>query len=66
MKDQKKYPYGFKGWMNQLWQIFKENGSFKDTSPLDAMKVLDPDAWLVYFNDGLSPRNAYNEDMKNG
>ena len=57
----KQYPYGYKEW---LWKICIEL-DFKDKVITTAYKQLDTDAWLVYFMDGLSPRQAVKIDFSN-
>ena len=57
----KQYPYGYKEW---LWRICIEL-DFKDKVITTAYKQLDTDAWLVYFMDGLSPRQAVKIDFSN-
>ena len=57
----KQYPYGYKEW---LWRICIEL-DFKDKVINTAYKQLDTDAWLVYFMDGLSPRQAVKIDFSN-
>ena len=57
----KQYSYGYKEW---LWKICIEL-DFKDKVINTAYKQLDTDAWLVYFMDGLSPRQAVKIDFSN-
>lgn len=57
----KQYPYGYREW---LWQICIQL-DMKDRVITTAYKQLDTDAWLVYFMDGLSPREAVKKDLTN-
>ena len=57
----KQYPYGYKEW---LWKICIEL-DFKDKDINTSYKQLCTDAWLVYFMDGLSPRQAVKRDFSN-
>lgn len=57
----KQYPYGYRGW---LWYVCIQL-DLKDKLVTTAWKQLDPDAWLDYFMDGLSPWQAVKEDLKN-
>lgn len=60
--SQKTYPYCFRDWLNKVWQECRRLGIVnKNTSPVDT--GLDPDGWLPYFMDGLSPVQAVQQDL---
>ena len=54
----KQYPYGYKIW---IWRLCIEYG-FRDKDINTAYKQVDLDAFLPYFMEGLSPREAARED----
>lgn len=56
--NKKQYPYGYKDW---LWKICIEL-DMDDKDVNTAYKQLNTDAWLGYFMDGLSPKQAIKED----
>lgn len=58
----KQYPFGYKKWLRGVaWEL----KDYKDINYFDYEK-LDADSWLVYFNDGLSPRLAVYMDQVEG
>lgn len=58
----KTYPYGYRGWLNNVWQECRRRGIVpEDTTPVDTR--LDPDGWLAYFMEGLHPFKAVQADL---
>lgn len=59
----KTYPYGYRTWLNRVWQECRRKGIVsKDTTSID-MRI-DPDGWLHYFMEGIPPIEAVNVDIK--
>lgn len=65
MKNTKTYPYGFRHWMNQLFQAGNRLKVW-DLNVMNYESKLCFDSWLVYFMDGLSPIKAILQDIKEG
>ena len=64
-QDNQTWPYGFKLWMNALWQAGQSMGIWNFTV-ISYRDKLCYKSWLVYFMDGLSPKNAILQDIKEG
>lgn len=61
----KQYPYGFKDWLRKCaFNLYDRYECFKGTPRSDLWTKLEPDSWLSLFNEGLSPFDAVNENMK--
>lgn len=59
----KTYPYGFRGWLNIVWQECRRRGIVKsDTNPINM--GLDPDGWLPHFIEGVHPIKAVQQDLE--
>ncbi len=61
----KQYPYRFKDWLRKCaFNLQDRYECFPETARCDAWSRLDPESWLPLFNEGLSPFDAVNLNMK--